>query len=329
MKHFITCFTFLATLVSFGQDPEFTQFYANPIYLNPALAGTNYCPRVNMNYRDQWANISGAYVTNTVSFDRYVPALHGGIAFMATNDMAGKNTINWSTLSAIYSHHTRITRTVSILVGGQATWNQNFLDWKKLTFGDQIDPYRGFIFQSNDLPINTMKNSSWSTRGFFDVSAGLVVYSERFYAGFAAKHLNEPNRSFTLRNSKLPRRFTGHIGATIPLGENSKYENNTFISPNIIYSYQDRFQQLNFGTYIKHGAFTTGAWLRVGDGFVADAFILTVGIDAKSYRIGYSYDITISELTNASGGAHEISLGLTFGCKAKDDHFRTMICPAF
>ena len=37
-----------------AQDPAFSQFYANPLYLNPAFAGTNICPRVNLNYRDQW-----------------------------------------------------------------------------------------------------------------------------------------------------------------------------------------------------------------------------------------------------------------------------------
>ena len=29
----------------FAQDPEFSQFYANPLYLNPALAGVTICPK--------------------------------------------------------------------------------------------------------------------------------------------------------------------------------------------------------------------------------------------------------------------------------------------
>jgi hypothetical protein len=33
-----------------AQDPQFTQFYANPMYLNPAFAGTARCPRICMNY---------------------------------------------------------------------------------------------------------------------------------------------------------------------------------------------------------------------------------------------------------------------------------------
>ena len=47
----------------FAQDPEFTQFYANPLYLNPAFAGTARSPRINLNYRNQWPGLSGTYVT--------------------------------------------------------------------------------------------------------------------------------------------------------------------------------------------------------------------------------------------------------------------------
>jgi len=56
----------------FAQDPEFTQFYANPLYLNPAFAGTARCPRVNLNYRNQWPAISGTYVTYSASYDQHL-----------------------------------------------------------------------------------------------------------------------------------------------------------------------------------------------------------------------------------------------------------------
>ncbi|MCG8577246.1 MAG: type IX secretion system membrane protein PorP/SprF, partial [Flavobacteriales bacterium] len=69
MKSFIKntvigAFTLLISGTSWSQDPEFTQFYANPIYLNPAFAGSHGCPRLNLNHRNQWPSISGAFVTN-------------------------------------------------------------------------------------------------------------------------------------------------------------------------------------------------------------------------------------------------------------------------
>jgi len=307
-----------------AQDPAFTQFYANPIYLNPAMAGSHGCPRVNINHRNQWPSISGAFVTNSFSYDQFINSIQGGLAVMITNDMAGKNTINWSTINLAYSYHMQVSRKFSFLLGAQATWNQKFLDWNKLTFGDMIDPRRGFIYQTGDLPRGRLLDNGWGTRGFFDASAGLVGFSKQFYFGFAAHHLNKPQETLVLGDSRMPIRFTGHMGANIPLGKVSKYTNTTELSPNIIYMYQDGFMQLNLGMYVKYGSFTAGAWWREGD-----AFILSVGVDAGTFKFGYSYDITTSKLTNASGGSHELSLGLNFNCKKKPKKFRTISCPSF
>jgi hypothetical protein len=82
---------------------------------------------------------------------------------------------------------------------------------------------------------------------------------------------------------------------------------------------------MNLGAYVKYEMFTFGAWLRN-----RDAFILTAGISTNSLRIGYSYDVTVSRLTNqASGGSHEVSLGLYLKCKKKTKRFRTIACPSF
>jgi type IX secretion system PorP/SprF family membrane protein len=324
MKRIFTILAVLASMQSFAQDPEFTQFYANPIYLNPALAGSHGCPRINLNHRNQWPSLSGAFITNSVSYDQFVNVLQGGVAVSVTNDMAGKNTINWSTVNLSYSYHLQATREFSFLFGAKATWNQKFLDWSKLTFGDQIDPRRGFIYQTGDLPRGNLLDNGWGTRGFFDVSAGIVGFSENFYFGFAANHLNKPQETLIIGDSRMPMRFTGHMGANIVFGGKSQYRNQTSISPNIIYTYQDGFMQLNVGTYVKYGVFTAGAWWRA-----RDAFILTIGLDAGSFKFGYSYDVTISKLTNASGGSHELSMGFNFSCREKPRKFRTISCPSF
>lgn len=314
--------------MSLAQDPEFTQFYANPIYLNPAMAGTHGCPRVVMNHRNQWPSISGAFITNTISYDQYIEAISGGISVSMMNDMAGKNTINWNAINVAYSYHLAVNRKFSFLFGVQAGWNQKFLDWSKLSFGDQIDPHSGFIYQTGDLPRGNMINDKWGTRGFFDASAGIVGFSKNFYFGFAAKHLNTPDQTLVLSNegSELPMRFTGHMGAKIPLGKRSQYTNETSISPNVIYTYQgyEGFMQLNIGAIIQYGAFTAGAYWREGD-----AFILLMGVDSGTFKFGYSYDITTSKLTNASGGSHELSMAFYFNCKKPIKKFRTISCPSF
>ena len=114
---------------------------------------------------------------------------------------------------------------------------------------------KGFIYETGDVP-------RAGSRYFFDASAGFVGYSKNFFFGGAVHHLNKPNESMIEGTSKLPMRFTGHMGAEIKLGKGSKYTNTTSIMPNIIYQYQNGFQELSLGTYVKYGVFTFGAWYR-------------------------------------------------------------------
>jgi type IX secretion system PorP/SprF family membrane protein len=307
----------LNTNSAIAQDPEFTQFYANPLYLNPAFAGTARCPRIAMNYRNQWPALSGTYVTTSVSYDQHVESLYGGLGLLVTNDKAGENTLNTTNISAIYSYQLKISRNFSMRFGVQATYFQKSLDWSKLTFGDMIDARRGFVYQSGDQPRG-------GTVGNIDFSAGVLGFSERFFFGFAAHHLTEPNESLVTGKSPMPMKFTGHMGAVIPLSNSTYSNNDAKISPNVMYRRQGTFQQLNLGMYISKGPLVGGVWYRNKDAFVA-----LIGITSQNIKIGYSYDVTVSKLTNASGGSHEISFQINFNCKPKKRTFRTISCPSF
>ena len=151
-------------------------------------------------------------------------------------------------------------------------------------------------------------------------------FSKRFYFGFAAHHVTEPNESLVLsKDTKLPLKITGHAGAVIPLRKSRYRKSTTSISPNILYRNQGSFQQLNLGVYINKGPLWTGVWYRNGD-----AFIVLVGIQTDMIRLGYSYDVTISKLNNnVSGGAHEVSMGINLNCKKKAKTWRTISCPSF
>jgi type IX secretion system PorP/SprF family membrane protein len=302
-----------------AQDPTFTQFYSNPVYLNPALAGSSGCPRVALNYRNEWPQLTGNYVTYAAAYDSYFKNISGGVGLIALHDVQGQGTIQTSMIGASYSNYLKVNRKFRLMFGAQAAYYQKYLDWSKLTFGDMIDPRRGFIYQTGDVPRGNGR------RGFFDVSAGIVGFSKNFYFGAAFHHLNRPDESMILGQSKLPIKITGHLGANIKLGQRGRYSSTTFLSPNIIYQNQNGFQQLNIGAYLKYESFTIGAWYRN-----KDAFIMTVGINTDKYRIGYSYDLTVSKLGNGvSGGSHEVSLGINLKCKKPARDFRRISCPSF
>lgn len=298
-----------------AQDPEFTQFYANPLYLNPAFAGSNICPRICINYRNEWPGIAGTYITTSASFDRFVYKIKSGIGVLVTNDNAGQGTLKTTNISGIYSYQWRPTRDISVNVGFKATYGQKAIDWSKLTFGDQIDDHRGFVYNSNEIPGRSKKS-------FVDFSAGAVLFTKRYFIGFAADHLTQPDESLiNSGSSKLPIKYTAHAGAVIPVGDKNS---ETSISPNILYQKQQDFQQINLGVYVTKGAMVGGLWYRN-----SDAFIVLIGVQRGMFKIGYSYDVTVSKLTNASAGSHELSLGLQFTCKKPKPKYRPGVCPSF
>ncbi len=136
----------------YSQDPEFTQFYANPLYLNPAFSGSVRCPRIALNYRNQWPSLSANYVTTSFSYDQQIEGIYGGLGLLVTNDKAGEATLRTSTINLIYSYQLKVNRKFSVRFGLQAGYFQRSLDWNKLSFGDMLDPRRGFVYQTNDVP---------------------------------------------------------------------------------------------------------------------------------------------------------------------------------
>ncbi len=299
-----------------AQDPQFTQFYANPLYLNPAFAGSKLCPRFNLNYRNQWPSIPGQYVTYSASYDQQISALSGGIGALVYNDQAGNGTLRTTNISGIYSYTLNITREFSVRAGLQASFFQKSIDWSNLTFGDMIDERYGFIYETDETPASNEVNGA-------DFSLGFLGYSENIFVGFAVHHLTEPNESFfSDDDARLYRKYTFHAGANIAF--NKRYPKEGSISPNILYKRQGPSEQFMLGLYGQKGPFVAGLWYRN-----QDAFALLGGIQLERFRFGYSYDITVSQLTNEPGGSHEISVGIQLKCANRPRRFRSLSCPSF
>lgn len=319
MKRIILFFTLALSLGFmdnvFAQDAEFTQFYANPLYLNPAFAGTARCPRICLNYRNQWPGLNKTYITYSASYDQHFDGLSGGLGALVVTDRAGDGTLTTTDASLMYSYQLHVTREFAMKFGLQGTYHQKTLDWSKLTFGDMIDRRRGFVWNTNEIPPSYPNQRKQGV----DISAGMLGYSKRYFFGFAAHHLNQPDEGF-LSQSKLPMKFTGHAGAMIPLEKG----NESYISPNILYQRQQNFQQLNLGLYFVKGPIVGGIWYRN-----QDAFIILFGYQTGSFKFGYSYDVTVSKIANATAGSHEVSFQLQLECRPKKKKFRTVSCPSF
>jgi type IX secretion system PorP/SprF family membrane protein len=297
-----------------AQDPEFSQFYSNPVYLNPALTGTEPSGRIGINFRNQWAGIDQPFRTFSASYDTYAKNISGGLGIQFVNDGAGQGTYHSNSISGIYSYHIVRNRKYRLNVGAKAGYSETSINWDEMTFADMIDPGQGFIHTSSE-------QQPMKSRGYLDLSAGAFVYSSKMFAGVSLSHLHEPITTL-VGNYKLARRYTFHGGTNIKMGD--KFNGTYTLSPNILYTKQGEFEQLNLGMYMHSGVITAGVWYRS-----TDAIILLFGVKTSKFSVGYSYDMTTSRLTMASGGSHEISFTIKLRQKTGRVNYQQIPCAEF
>ncbi|MFI5220956.1 MAG: type IX secretion system membrane protein PorP/SprF [Bacteroidia bacterium] len=320
-------FSFAAVNDALAQDPQFSQFYANPLYTNPAFAGASGKYRFVITGRDQYTALQNNYRTGSASFDASIPSLGGGLGVIATTDVAGDGRLTTNTFSAVYAYQVNVNRFLTMRAGIEASLFQKGLDFSKFQFGDMIDDRYGFIYKTNEL-IPTQQ------RMFPNFDAGFLAYTQLFFAGFAVHNITQPNQSFYDKNSSadqflLPRRYTAHAGLNLYLNYSRYDEERLLLSPNIIYMQQRNYNQLNLGFYIKKQALTAGMWFRQTSQN-SDALIFLVGIKLTKFRIGYSYDLTVSGAHTATQGSNEISLAFEFlPPKHEGRVFKPLRCPVF
>ena len=323
---FLGVFLLTATRVS-AQDVAFSQFYANPVYLNPALAGNRLCPRVMLNYRNQYPKLGGNYVTYNASYDMYSRKLSGGIAVLANADMTGP--LGSLAGSAVYSYYLKISQKLTMNAALQAGYFQYRLNWDKLIFEDMIVPGTGEVIPGLTTEVQPPKLKV----GDVDFSSGMVFgYDGTYYLGAAVHHITSPDLAFYQGNiSRLAPKLTLHAGALFNLRQATipgKENDNLSLSPNIVYMQQGNFHQLNGGMYLNVFPFVTGLWLR--HNFEnPDALIALLGFQQPNYKIGYSFDYTLSQMGMQAGGAHEISFVWFLPCPKKEFNYKAIKCPSF
>ena len=307
--------------VSFTQDPTFSQFYTNRLYMNPAWAGLDE-KRFFINYRNQYDN---AYVTYSASYDQYIEPIHGGLGFLIMNDVQGSGSINQLSLSSIYSYHIKINRSLTINGGLQASFVQRKLNASKFVFGDQINPATGEITGGSE-------NYGDFKTAFPDFSTGFAAFYKKIYMGLGIFHLLTPVQSISSdTDARLPRKFVFNIGGFFPVYEKRFGKEVLQLNPNLIYLRQKNLEQLCYGLEVLvQNRYSAGLLIRQNLGIRYSALIFTGGFIYNNLRFRYSYDAQLSTPTInfTTKGAHEISLIVAIAENKKNSH-KAIKCPKF
>lgn len=320
----LTVFVLVLGSAVSAQDPQFSQFYAAPLYLNPALAGATNQARAGINFRNQWPAIDANFTTMSAYFDYYIEDKRSSVGMLINRDQEGLAGLRSLSVALQYAYDLQINKSLGFRPGLQVALYNRDVNFDKLTFGDQFDPATGGFI---DQPTAETFDTDFS-KTFVDLSAGGVFFTKVAWLGFSASHINRPNQSILDEESPLPVKYSLHGGFKFLMKPgvvgNGIYARNAerSISPAIQYRHQGKFDQMDLGLYFTFEPLVLGTWYRGVpfknlDGFVNnESIVLLLGfvkLGAKDgINIGYSFDYTISKLGPGSGGAHEFSLVYTW-----------------
>jgi type IX secretion system PorP/SprF family membrane protein len=322
--------------VANAQDPNFSQFFASPLTLNPALTGKfDGVMRVAGNYRNQWPTINNAYVTKTASVDfgimkNKIPEIDNmGIGFLGITDRAGDGVLVTNSAGISLSYHKGLDEDGyhQIGVGFQGAYTNKRLDVTKVVFEDELTPF-GFVpGTTGEIFNNKQVNVS-----YVDVNAGILYNGStngynNFYVGASMYHINRPKESFQGGQFLLNARTTLQAGGRLPIGPYNYFHFSA------IHSIQAKAHNTVAGGAFSYNVNSDqdnptnvylGAWYRFDD-----AIIPYIGLEFNSLHIGATYDANTSALRPASNTRGGMEISMIYIKKPSDPNARKLNCPRF
>jgi len=309
-----------------GQDPTFSQFYANSLYLSPSFTGATEEYRFAVNYRNQWPAVPGVFQTYSVSFDKAMPSFNSGIGVLATYDVAGSGNLSTTNIGLLYSYDFNINKEWHIRPGVNFKFYYLGLDIAKLIFNSQITG-SGTTPSITPPPFDNVADVDFATSA--------LVYNDRIWGGITLDHLLVPKTSFYGEDAFVPIKLNLYGGVQILKQTRLRQKMQEVLSVAFNFQKQAKYYQSDIGLYYYKDPLIFGLWYRgipLMTSQAGDAIIGLIGIKTSTVHIGYSYDFTISNLISSTGGAHELSLIYEFNNLSvgqRNKRIRAIPCPEF
>lgn len=289
------------------QEAHNTQFMYYKLGYNPGFAGTREAPCVSAIYRNQWLGIDGAPQMQLLSFNMPLMNQRVGVGANLVRQSIGVTEL--ITLDGIYSYRFPLGRGY-LGIGIQGSIRSLSIDYR--------DPrLRG----TQALDIDPAVPDLSQRRFLFNFGAGLYYQGEKFYVGASAPRLLPGNIDFAETEQQISREVQ-HVylmgGFSIDLGEKVRLQPQTLIKfvPNAPID-----ADINLNAIFSE-RYTSGVSYRLGgssSGYGESVSILLAGQISKMLLLGFSYDITLSELRDFNTGSMEVVLRACFGKSEGED----------
>lgn len=311
------------SFLNIAQDIQYSQYYANPIFLNPAFTGSTGMTRVGANFRNQWPALDQSFVAYTAYFDHYEDRINSGFGLIFQGAQESFTQTSLNEIGLVYSYRLRLSEKSYVQAGVQGSFVTRDALFDRVILGTQLDIDTGLILGE---PGDAFEGDSQIRSA--DAHAGLLYYGEKTWFGVSVSHLMEPEISYLADNSnQLPMKYSLHGGYRINLapGDINDYFNNTdqerSLALGFNYKQQGQFSQLDLGAEFFFEPLVLGLWYRGLPTKYSlpnnEALIFLLGVNFPSgLDLGYSFDYSISKLGfSSSGGAHELSIRYVFSPK--------------
>ena len=318
-----------------GQDIHFSEFFATPLFTNPAFAGHfDGTYRFTGIVRRQWSSVSPQpFQTFGGGVDVHKPfnMKRAGIGLRLSHDYAGLSSWTNTSIAVPLSLKFRLgsAQNTTFTFGVQPEFFQISVDYSKLSFGDQ------FISGRYMPEVPTQQPFHGQTSNKINFSGGLYIEKraserKRIGAGFSVFNLTEPDAGMSPGSeSRLPRRMNWHVFSAFQLGSS-----NFDLMPAGQYQFQGEHDELLIGTAFRYHLSTEalnkrsvqiGMWGRT-----REAAYLSVGFTKNNLFMGASYDFNLNGLRVASEylGGWEWSIIYTIST-VREKTKRQRQCPDF
>lgn len=333
-------FCYVAVARGYSQDVHFTQFFTNPLILNPAQTGYyngNY--RIGFNFKAQWpwaiTNTTYNYHTESPYVDfsfgeRKIKTGWMGIGVNFLNDEAGDGRMAYRRFGLSYAYHQAFDKSHKYVLSAGAVVNYVFrsVDFSKFYFNNQWVDDNGF-----NTNLNSNEPFTRETFSYLDIGAGIHFGAQvhervKLGGGFSLLHINRPKASFYGNNERLGFRYQGSIGGDY------KISDMVMVSVHAYYGYEKKASEFIFGSLVGYGfnnrkksigdhILYMGAYYRM-----KDAISPVFGYQFKQTRILLNYDVTLSKLMppGRANGGPELSF-VHVGKWDKDFNGKKVYCP--
>jgi type IX secretion system PorP/SprF family membrane protein len=280
------------------QFPLFSNYIINGYGYNPAVIGQNEHIDLRGTFRTQWVGLAGQPQTEIFMVNGRIGKTGFNVGGNFYNDVAGR--LMKTGGSGMFSYTHKLSEKSNLSLGLSA-------GYFKVKVLKEI-----FIQQLDDPTVAGAQSGLWVP----DMSLGLYFRQENgLFAGIAVPQIYRKKLLFdptlNLANpTALVRHYYGMVGYTIKMNDKMKLEPSAMVkvAPGVN-------PQVDIS--IK-GIFNNMFWIG-GSYRTEDAVVAMAGIEYPKWYAAYSYDVTTSLLRNASSGSHELTLGLRFGGKCKDE----------